>query len=123
MPRVIHFEIPAEDPERAVHFYENVFGWKIEKWDGPTDYWLVATGEDKEPGINGAITRREGGFQTLVNTLDVPSVDDFITKVTAGGGSVLMSKMVVPGVGYLAYCKDPEGNMFGMMQNDPNARE
>ncbi|HPT75026.1 MAG TPA: VOC family protein, partial [Methanomassiliicoccaceae archaeon] len=55
MPRVIHFEIPAEDPERAVEFYKKVFGWKIDKWEGPIDYWLVMTGENDEPGINGAI--------------------------------------------------------------------
>ena len=121
MPRVIHFEIPADDPARAVKFYETVFGWKIEKWDGPEDYWLALTGEEGQPGINGAITGRGEPTTVVVNTLDVASVDDSIAQVVANGGSVVMPKMPVPGVGYLAYFRDTEGNAFGMMQNDPNA--
>ena len=54
MPRVVHFEIHADDPQRAANFYQNVFGWQINKWEGPEDYWLVTTGADNEPGINGA---------------------------------------------------------------------
>ena len=121
MPRVVHFEIPADDPARAKKFYETVFGWKIEKWDGPEDYWLAMTGEEGQPGINGAITGRGEPTTVVVNTLDVASVDDSIAQVVANGGSVLMPKMPVPGVGYLAYGRDTEGNAFGMMQNDPSA--
>ena len=121
MPRVIHFEIPADDPARAVKFYETVFGWKIEKWDGPENYWLAMTGEEGQPGINGAITGRGEPTTVVVNTMDVASVDDSIAQVVANGGSVLMPKMPVPGVGYLAYFRYTEGNAFGMMQNDPNA--
>jgi predicted enzyme related to lactoylglutathione lyase len=121
MPRVIHFEIPADDPARAVKFYEAVFGWKVEKWDGPADYWLAMTGEEGQPGINGAITGRGEPTTVVVNTMDVASVDDSIAQVVANGGSVLMPKMPVPGVGYLAYGRDTEGNAFGMMQNDPDA--
>jgi predicted enzyme related to lactoylglutathione lyase len=58
VPRVIHFEIHADDPKRAVEFYKKVFGWKISKWEGPAEYWLVTTGDDKQPGINGAIMHR-----------------------------------------------------------------
>ena len=121
MLRVVHFELPADDPERAVRFYREVFNWKIEKWGGPVDYWLVTTGKDKEAGINGAIGRREQMIG-YVNTIDVPSVDEFTDKVTASGGEVVMPKWPVPGVGYVAYCKDPEGNIFGIMQEDPSAR-
>jgi len=121
MARVVHFEIPADDPARAVKFYETVFGWKIQKWDGPENYWLAMTGEEGQPGINGAITGRGEPTTVVVNTMDVASVDDSIAQVVANGGSVLMPKMPVPGVGYLAYFRDTEGNAFGMMQNDPNA--
>jgi len=121
MARVVHFEIPADDPARAVKFYETVFGWKIQKWDGPENYWLALTGEEGQPGINGAITGRGEPTTVVVNTMDVASVDDSIAQVVANGGSVLMPKMPVPGVGYLAYFRDTEGNAFGMMQNDPNA--
>jgi predicted enzyme related to lactoylglutathione lyase len=121
MPRIIHFEIPAENPERAVKFYQKVFKWKIEKWAGPMDYWLVTTGEDKEPGINGAITLKEN-LAATTNTVDVPSVDDFLKKIKEAGGKVVMPKTAVPGVGYMAYCADTEGNVFGIMQNDPSAK-
>ncbi len=121
MPRVIHFEVAADDPDRAVKFYQNLFGWKIDKWDGPQDYWLVTTGAKKEPGIDGAIMRRMPGM-TTINTVDVSSVDEFTQKVVAAGGKVVMPKDTIPGVGYFAYCADTEGNVFGMMQNDPSAR-
>lgn len=120
MPRVIHFEIHADDPERGVKFYQTVFGWKINKWNGPEDYWLITTGEKDEPGIDGALMRRSPGA-TTVNTVAVPSVDEFAQKVVASGGKVVMPKDTVPGVGYLVYCADTEGNVFGMIQNDPSA--
>jgi hypothetical protein len=122
MAKVVHFEIPVDDPERAVRFYQAVLGWKIEKWQGPMDYWLATAGAEAEPGINGALTRRQGGFQSTVNTLEVPSVDDLAAKVVAGGGSIVMPKTAIPGIGYLVYCNDTEGNLFGMMQSDPNAQ-
>lgn len=121
MPRVVHFEIPADDPERAVRFYEQVFGWKISKWGGPHDYWLATTGEKDQPGIDGAITRRSD-IPSVVNTIDVPSLDDYARSVVEAGGKIIMPKTAVPGVGYLAYCTDTEGNTFGILQPDMNAR-
>jgi len=59
MSRVVHFEIPADNPERSIKFFESVFGWKIEKWDGPIEYWVVMTGDEEEPGIDGGLARRE----------------------------------------------------------------
>jgi predicted enzyme related to lactoylglutathione lyase len=121
MPRVIHFEVAADEPNRAAKFYQDTFGWKIDKWDGPQDYWLVTTSAKEEPGIDGAIMPRMPGA-TTINTVDVPSVDEFVQKVVAAGGKVVMPKDTVPGVGYFAYCADTEGNVFGMMQSDPSAR-
>jgi len=121
MPRVIHFELTADDPERATQFYSKVFGWQIQKWDGPQDYWLITTGEVGTPGIDGAIMRRGDFSAPVVNTIDVPSVDEFVAKITANGGSVVAPKMPIPGIGYFAYCKDTEGNIFGVMQSDPSA--
>lgn len=122
MSRVNHFEINADDPERAAKFYADVFGWKIDKWEGPVDYWLATTGESEEPGIDGAIMHREKPTDTTVNTISVDSVDSFMEKVTASGGKVLSSKTTIPGVGYHAYCMDTEGNPFGIMENDPQAK-
>ncbi len=120
MARITHFEIPANEPEKLVTFYEKVFDWKFNKWGGPEDYWLATTGEG-EPGINGAVMRRRHPDQPLVNSLTVTALDDSVATVLANGGSMAMPKMAVPGVGWLAYCKDPEGTIFGMMQNDPSA--
>ncbi|MGZ8876317.1 MAG: VOC family protein, partial [Halobacteriota archaeon] len=122
MSRVVHFELPADDPKRAKAFYEKVFGWTITKWEGPTDYWLVATGPDGEPGINGAILPRVMPEQVTTNTISVVSVDDFTKKIVDAGGNVMMPKLAVPGQGYLAYCTDTEGNVFGVMEMDPTAK-
>ncbi len=122
MPRVIHFELSADEPERASKFYSHVFGWKIQEWGGPVDYWLITTGEEGQPGINGAILRRSDPAATTVNTIDVASVDEFMVKIKKAGGAMITPKMAVPGVGYMAYGKDPEGNTFGIMQNDSEAK-
>ena len=120
MPRVVHFEIQADDPDRAVQFYKKVFGWKINKWKGPMDYWLVATGKSPEPGIDGAIMRRMKK-STAINTVGVPSVDKFLAKILKAGGQVIMPKTPIPGLGYYAYCADTEKNVFGIMESDPSA--
>lgn len=121
MPCVIHFEISADDCERAVKFYENVFGWKFNKWNGPEEYWLVTTGPDTQPGINGGFFKRKGPVGH-VNTVNVPSVDEFAAKITTAGGKVVVPKMAIPGVGYLIYCQDTEGSVFGITQSDPSAK-
>ncbi len=115
MPRVIHFEIPAENTERAVQFYQKVFGWSITKWAGPVDYWLVTTGEEKEPGINGAITPKDNYVAATTNTIGVISYEDAVKKIADAGGTMLTPKTAVPGIGYMSYCKDTEGNVFGIM--------
>lgn len=122
MPRVVHFEIGADDPERATKFYEQVFGWQTARWDGPQSYWLMTTGPDGEPGINGGIMQRDARFPATVNTLGVPDVDDYCEKVQQGGGRVVHPKHPVPGMGWVAYAEDTEGNVFGMFQHDPAAK-
>jgi predicted enzyme related to lactoylglutathione lyase len=121
MPRPIHFEISADDPQRALAFYQAVFGWTSSKWEGPLDYWLIQTGEDTEPGINGGLMQRMSPEDSTVNTVQVSSVDECLEKVTAAGGTIAMPKMAIPGIGYVAYCKDTEGNVFGVMHPDPAA--
>lgn len=126
MSRVIHFEIYADDPQRAVNFYHEVFDWQVNKWEGPEDYWLVTTGPKSEPGIDGAIMRRNQPINgdaviAYVCTIDVASVDDFTPRIVAHGGTVILPKMAVPHIGWLAYAKDSEGNIFGIMQADPSA--
>ncbi|MEW6210326.1 MAG: VOC family protein [Acidobacteriota bacterium] len=122
MPRVVHFEISADDPARAVKFYSDVFGWEIQKWDGPQDYWLVRTGEDGKPGINGGLFKRQGPMTGHVNTVEVDDLDAFVSKVIESGGSVVVEKMAIPGVGWLVYCKDTEDSIFGLHQADASAK-
>jgi predicted enzyme related to lactoylglutathione lyase len=117
MPRVVHFEISANDPEKVIAFYKKVFG----KWEGPMEYWLITTGEDSEPGINGAFFRPRETFSGTVNTIEVADLDAAMEKVKANGGLVVVEKMAIPGVGYQAYCKDVEGTLFGIHQTDPQA--
>ncbi|UCH10512.1 MAG: VOC family protein [Fidelibacterota bacterium] len=119
MERVVHFEINAQDPQRAADFYTEVFGWSIGKWEGPMDYWLITTGEEDEPGINGAIMTE--GRAPVINTIDVPSAEEAAAKVTANGGRVLGEIQAIPGVGYHVYCQDTEGVVFGLIQDDLSA--
>jgi predicted enzyme related to lactoylglutathione lyase len=120
MPRVVHFELPAEDPERAIQFYERTFGWEFQKWQGPMEYWLIMTGKD-EPGIDGGLAPKGENLRSVTNTIGVPSVDDYIEKAVSNGGEVVVPKMTIPGAGYLAYIKDTEGNVFGIMTDDTSA--
>ena len=122
MSRVIHFEIPAAEPDRAAAFYGKAFGWKFDKWPGPMEYWMVVTGKDDERGINGRMMRKPGGIASTTNTIGVASVDDSVAAVQEAGGKNIMPKTPIPAVGYFAYCEDTEGNVFGVMQADPSAK-
>ena len=122
MPKVVHFEITADQPERAVEFYQNIFGWKVNKWDGPQEYWLIDTGDNGENGISGGISKRQENWNGVQNTIEVESVDDYAEKVKNAGGEIVTPKHAVPKVGYLIYCKDTEGNQFGIIHRDPNAK-
>ena len=125
MPRPIHFEIHAADPERAIAFYQKLFGWQFTAWEGPMPYWVIKTGDG--PGIDGGILPRKGTISAdapviaYVCTIDVAQLDDSVAKALELGGEMALPKQAIPGIGWLAYLKDPEGNIFGMMQNDPAA--
>lgn len=125
MARPVHFEIHATDPEQIVNFYETVFGWKFNRW-GDAEYWLITTGDG--PGIDGGLVPRKGPrpaadapVGAFVNTIEVPDIDGAMAAATALGGTVALDKHAVPTVGWLAYFRDPDGNLFGIMQPEPNA--
>jgi len=120
--RIVHFDIYADDPDRAASFYRNVFGWKAEKWTGGMDYWLITTGPDNEPGINGGLGKRRDPSDHTTNTVDVASLTETEAKITSSGGKVLEPRMAIPGVGWFALCADSEGNRLGLMQSDPKAK-
>ena len=129
MPRLVHFEIHAADPDRAARFYTDLLGWKFQKWDGPVEYTSIVTGEEGRPGINGGLVKRMGpppadgqAVNAFVCAVDVDDVDRYVGKAVEIGGSVAVPKMPIPGVGWLAYVKDPEGNLLGMFQTDAAAK-
>jgi uncharacterized protein len=119
--RVVHFELPADDPERAIDFYSRVFGWNFGRCEGPMEYSLVTTGREEEPGIDRGLARRQDSSTGIKNTIGIESVDEAIEKIEADDGRILRPKDAVPEVGWLAYCEDTEGNTFGFMQKDPSA--
>ena len=128
MNRVVHFEIHAKDPDRMQQFYTDVFGWNITNMgEQMGNYRVVVTGEntagEKWPGINGGITPRRGEpaqsgqpVNAFVCTISVNDLDKYLDKIKNAGGTMALDKMDVPGVGLLAYCKDPEENIFGVLQ-------
>jgi predicted enzyme related to lactoylglutathione lyase len=122
MSRVVHFEIPADNPERAEKFYSETFGWKFQKWAGPQDYWPVTTGPNEQPGINGGLLRRPHPGAPVVNTIQVEDLNKSLEAVAKHGGKTVVPRMAIPGVGHLAYCQDTEGNTLGVMQPDTSAR-
>ena len=121
MNRPIHFEVPVDNVERAQSFYTKAFGWQFILWDGPQPYWLIKTGEGS-PGIDGGMMNRQAPGHMGMNTIVVADLDASIKTVQQAGGTIILPKMAVPGIGWLAYANDTEGNSFGMMQNDPAAK-
>jgi uncharacterized protein len=121
MGRVVHFEIHADDPERAVAFYTEVFGWTVNRF-GEMDYWLLTTGTDN-PGIDGAILPRQGlrpktgaPIVGMVNTVQVTDLDATLAKAIDRGATMALDKMDIPGVGTVAYIHDTEANVVGVLQ-------
>lgn len=119
MARVVHFDISADNPEELKKFYENVFGWKFDKWEGPMEYWMIQTGEGT--GIDGGLQKRSPEAMDI-NTIEVPDLDEYIEKVEKNGATIIAPKVAIPGIGWYAVFKDSEGNVFGMMQDDKTAQ-
>src|SRR6185503_3271040 len=139
MNRPTHFEIHADDLVRASKFYTDVFGWTFQKWEnkaaGATEYYMITTGTQDStgpdgkvwPGINGGMLKRMGpspaegqAVNAYVITMDVGSIDETISKIEKAGGTVALPKFAMPGMAWIAYYKDTEGNIFGIFQEDKN---
>ncbi len=120
--RVVHFEITADDPKRAVDFfYTQAFGWEFGTWGGPETYFLATTGKD-EPGIDGAVMARSDLLgQPVVNMIQVEDYEASAEAIRAAGGEVIQDRQAIPGIGWFSYCRDTEGNVFGIMQSDKTA--
>ena len=115
MPKFVHIDISADDPERAAGFYNEVFDWTIRKLEGPTPYWLLSP-SDNPSEIGAGIAKREQAWQSTTPTIEVPSADEYGAKIVAGGGTIINPKVLIPGVGYLLTFKDTEGNVFAILE-------
>jgi uncharacterized protein len=136
MPTIVHFEIPADDIERAKKFYNNLFGWKIEKWPGtdnskltsaatgqPIEYWMINTTDDKgNKAVGGGMMKRQMAEHHITNYINVNSIDEYTSKVEEAGGKVVAPKHAVPGMGYFALCLDTENNVFAIWESDESAK-
>ena len=137
MSTIVHFEIPADDVERAKKFYTNLFGWNIEKLHNfaddsqltsvatgqPIEYWRITTTNDKgSKGLGGGIMKRQMPDHHITNYIGVNSVDEYSSKVEKLGGRVFAPKHAVPGMGYFALCSDTENNAFAIWESDENAK-
>jgi uncharacterized protein len=128
---IVHFEIPADQPERATKFYRELFGWDIKKYEGSAaggmDYWMVQTvptdaeGRPTRPGVNGGLMPRMFPGQAPVNYISVDDVDQFVRKAERLGAKVLMGKHPVVGMGWFAQLEDTEGNVFAVWETDADA--
>jgi uncharacterized protein len=132
---IVHFEIPADNPERAAQFYRDLFGWEITKWEGSVDsgegfeYWMVRTvptgpdGRPERPGVNGGLMRRMYPNQPPVNYILVESVDEYVKKAERLGAKVVMPKTPVSEMGWFAQFTDPEGNLFAVWETSMASQE
>ena len=117
MSSIVHFEIPADDLQRARTFYSKLFGWKIESWQGMEDYMMIDTF-----GMGGGIMKRKSPDQQIVDYIGVPSVDEHSAKVEELGGKIIVPKTAVPGMGYFVICMDTENNAFGIWETNAAAK-
>ncbi len=120
---IVHFEIPADNVKKVSNFYSKLFGWKIVKMLGPSEYWAIETipvdskGMPLRNGVNGGLMKRQNPEHKPVNYIAVESVDEYMKKIEALGGKVIVPRMEVPGIGWWALAVDPEGNQFAILQS------
>lgn len=123
MPNIAYFEIPADNVDRAKHFYKNLLGWKIEPIKTPTmdlksmeaiQYNEITLGKPTPGTINmGGLYKRQGD-ETIKNYVMVDDIDMVVAKVEKLGGKIIMPKSTIKGVGLVALLQDTEGNGFGV---------
>ena len=126
---IVHFEIPADDPDRATKFYRELFGWEIQKFAGvgAPEYWTVSTvpkdakGMPARPGVNGGLLRRQNASHPPVNYIAVESVDEYAKKAKRLGATEVMPKTAVKEMGWFVWLKDTEGNVFALWETDGKA--
>lgn len=123
MPRISYLDFTADEPERAIRFYEKVFAWEFTKWDGSLEYWQLKTGDQSEPGIDGGLAKRDKPSESLTPFINVDSVEKYSLLIEENDGKILQPRTAIPGVGYMAVFQDTEKNILGLMEEDPTASQ
>jgi predicted enzyme related to lactoylglutathione lyase len=118
MPSIVHFEIPVDDAKRAMKFYRELFGWKMESFAPGMEYWVIET----KDGIGGGMIKRQSPDHRITDYFGVSSVQESSAKIEKLGGKVLMPRTAIPSIGYFAVCTDTEGNVFGLFEDDLKAK-
>ena len=122
MPTIVHFDLPADDPQRAKKFYTELFGWNFVAPPGFQDFYLIETSDlEGKPALGGGMGKRGSPDQRIVNYIGVTSIEEYSKKTERLGGKIIIPKMIVPKFGFMAVCRDSEGNSFGLWQDDPEA--
>ena len=121
-----YFDFTVNDLSLAKTFFENVFGWRFERFPMPYEYYRILAGSDDEPGIDGGIgaiadTPTSGGRPLTQVTIPVTDLDRCVAQIEKGGGQIVEPKMPIPGIGWFAACTEPGGLLFGILQADPDA--
>ena len=128
MPTIVYFQIPADDIERSKKFYNELFGWKIDKSpeantpEGMENWSITTTDHNGNEALGGGMSKRQMPQQQITNFIDVKSVDEYLSKVERLGGKVVVPKTYVPGMGYYAVCLDTENNSFGIFESRENVK-
>lgn len=122
MPRISYLDFSADQPNRAVNFYRNVFDWQINKWDGPREFWEIKTGESDEPGIDGGLSKRERIGEWITPFINIKSIDQYINKIESNGGKIIQPKTAIPTIGYTLLFKDTESNTIGLFEENKQAK-
>lgn len=124
---IVHFEIQASDPDRARDFYEQVLGWQFSQPD-ERPHWLIHTGSTRAAGLLGTLRLREGPPPRAADPVNaavlITTVADLslaTATAVAAGGSVRIPRTAVPRIGWLAHIADPDGNLLGLLESDPEA--
>lgn len=118
----VHFDLPADDPDRAKKFYSELFEWQFDSVPGMEYSFITTKDKNGNVGLAGGSGKRGAPDQQIMNYIGVDSVDDYASKVVKAGGKVIGDKMTVPGWGYMIHCEDTEKNKFGLWQEDKEAK-
>ena len=114
---LVHFEIPANEPEKTARFYEQLFSWKIAKVPmGPMDYWLISHKDAGENETMGGMYKKTMGETGFLNHFSVVNIDQSLAKATNLGAKVVKGKEEIPNIGWFAILQDPDNNAFALFQ-------